>query len=160
MGGRQPLEICDIGCGKGRYLKRLVQDCLDNRYYASDVSFKVMEKITCVTEKKIGRLTNVAYETGQFDFVYVCEAFEHAMNIHGAFNELYRIVKPDGKLVIIDKPLEKLGQLELYEWEQWIDDKDIRRFTEECGGKLDIEESIPYENKADGLFRAWIITKR
>lgn len=160
IGGRQPLEICDIGCGKGRYLKRLVQDCPDNRYYASDISTEVMEKITYVTEKKVGSLTDIAFQTNQFDFVYTCEAFEHAINIHGAFKELYRIVKPGGKLVIIDKPLEKLGQLELYEWEQWIDDKDIKRFTEECGGKLEIEESIPYENKDNGLFRAWIITKR
>lgn len=156
----QPLEICDIGCGKGRYLKRLVQDCPDNRYYASDISDEVMKKITYVIEKKVGSLTDIAFQTNQFDFVYTCEAFEHAINIHGAFKELYRIVKPGGKLVIIDKPLEKLGQLELYEWEQWIDDKDIKRFTEECGGKLEIEESIPYENKDNGLFRAWIITKR
>lgn len=105
-------------------------------------------------------MTNIAYESDRFDFVYVCEAFEHAINIRGAFKELYRIVKPGGKLVIIDKPLEKLGRLELYEWEQWIDDKDIIRFTKECGGKLDIEESIPYENKDDGLFRAWIVTKK
>ena len=159
MGG-QPLEICDIGCGKGRYLKRLVQDCPDNRYYASDISDEVMKKITYVIEKKVGSLTDIAFQTNQFDFVYTCEAFEHAINIHGAFKELYRIVKPGGKLVIIDKPLEKLGQLELYEWEQWIDDEDIKRFTEECGGKLEIEESIPYENKDNRLFRAWIITKR
>ena len=34
MGGR--LAICDVGCGKGRYLKNLVIDCPNNDYYASE----------------------------------------------------------------------------------------------------------------------------
>ena len=59
----------------------------------------------------------------------------------------------------MDKPLEKLGQLEIYEWEQWIDDADIYKFTEECGGNLEIVKSISYENKDDGLFRAWVVRK-
>ena len=86
-----------------------MQDCPDNRYYASDISGEVI-KITYVIEK-VGNLTDIAFQTNQFDFVYTCEAFEHAINIHGAFKELYRIVKPGGKLVIIDKPLENLDNL-------------------------------------------------
>ena len=46
------LEICDVGCGKGRYLKRLVLDCPDNIYYASDISEKVMAYISCAKEKR------------------------------------------------------------------------------------------------------------
>ena len=88
-----------------------------------------MKKITYVIEKKVGSLTDIAFQTNQFDFVYTCEAFEHAINIHGAFKELYRIVKPGGKLVIIDKPLEKLGQLDfiIYTKELEENDCDIKR---------------------------------
>ena len=94
-----------------------------------------------------------------FDLVYICEAYEHAININAAFKELYRITKPGGKFIIIDKPIEKLGQLEIYEWEQWISDEDMIRFTKECGGELEIVKSVPYEGIDDGLFRAWIISK-
>ena len=104
-------------------------------------------------------MTNIGFYDNSFDLVYACESFEHAINIKAAFRELYRITKPNGKLIIIDKPIEKLGQLQIYEWEQWISDKDIESFADLCGGKLEIVKSIPYEDKDDGLFRAWIVTK-
>lgn len=154
------ITICDVGCGKGRYLKRLVEDCPDNDYYASDISEKVMAGIDYIKEKRLGSMTNIAYTDNSFDVVYACESFEHAVNLKSAFKELYRITKLGGKLAIIDKPVEKLGRLEIYEWEQWIDDKDISAYTEECGGRLEIVKSVPYENKDDGLFRAWIVTKK
>lgn len=153
------IKVCDMGCGKGRYLKNLVADYPENEYYAYDLSANVMESVSYVKEKRIGSLTNISYLDDSFDVVYACEAYEHAINIHGAFKELYRVTRTGGKFVIIDKPIEKLGQIELYEWEQWISDEDIRKFTNECGGKLTIQDSVPYEDKNDGLFRAWIITK-
>ncbi len=156
---RGRLSVCDVGCGKGRYLKRLVEDCPNNDYYASDISEKVMSDITYIKEKRLGSMTSINYSDNSFDFVYVCEAFEHAINLKGAFKELYRITKYGGKFVILDKPVEKLGQLEIYEWEQWISDSDMKNYTQECGGKLEIVESVSYENKNDGLFRAWIISK-
>ena len=154
-----PLQVCDIGCGKGRYLKRLVSDCPGNDYFASDISELVMASIDVVKEKRVGSMTNISYEDNSFNIVYACESFEHAISLKAAFREMYRITKPGGKLVIIDKPLEKLGQLEIYEWEQWISDEDMKAFTSECGGTIEIVNSVPYENKDDGLFRAWIITK-
>ena len=154
------LAVCDVGCGKGRYLKRLVKDCPDNDFYAFDISQKVMANVDYIKEKRFGSMTNIAYADNSFDIVYACESFEHAINIKAAFYELYRITKPGGKLVIIDKPIEKLGRLEIYEWEQWISNSDIESFTKECGGTLEIVKSVPYENKDDGLFRAWIVCKR
>ncbi len=154
------LKICDFGCGKGRYLKKLVRDFPNNEYFAYDLSETVMMNIDCVATKDVGSLTNIKYENELFDFAYICEAFEHAINLKGAFKELYRVIKQGGSFVIIDKPIEMLGQLELYEWEQWIRDDDIKSFTSECGGELEIIKSVPYENKNDGLFRAWIVKKK
>ena len=48
-GGR--LQICDVGCGKGRYLKRLFTDLPNNDYYASDISEQVMAKVDVVKSK-------------------------------------------------------------------------------------------------------------
>lgn len=62
-----------------------MQDCPNNHYYGSDLSEEVMKDISCTVEKKVGSLTNIAYESDRFDFVYACEAFEHVINIHGAF---------------------------------------------------------------------------
>ena len=62
-------------------------------------------------------------------------------------------------VIILDKPIDKLGQLDIYEWEQWVDDEKIKELTNECGGSLEVIRSVPYENKDDGLFRAWVIKK-
>lgn len=99
--------MCDAGCGKGRYLKRLTKEFPDNEYYAFDISEKVMSDVDIVKEKRLGSLTSIPYQDERFDIVYTCEALEHAINIHSAFKELFRIVKNDGKLIIIDKPIEK-----------------------------------------------------
>lgn len=153
------IKVLDVGCGKGRYLKRLAKDIPQNEYYAVDISMNVMKGISCVKEKKQGSLTKIPYENDSFDFIYTCEAYEHAINLRGAFRELYRCTKKGGQMVIIDKPIEKLGQLKITEWEQWISDTDIKKYAEECGGDLQIVRSLSYENKEDGLFRAWIVNK-
>lgn len=110
-------------------------------------------------EKRVGSLTNIPYEDGRFDYIYVCEALEHALNIEASIQECLRILRPKGMLLIIDKPVEKLGKLQIQDWERWIDDKQIREIASEAGAKIDIVQSVPYEGKDDGLFRAWILQK-
>lgn len=53
-----------------------------------------------------------------------------------------------------------LGNLKLYEWEQWISNDDMEKFAIECKCTMEVVPSIAYENeKNDGLFRAWILKK-
>lgn len=153
------LKVCDVGCGKGRYLKRLKEIFPNNHYYASDISERVIQKIDFIDNLKIGQMTNLPFNDDSFDFVYSCEAFEHAINLKGAFNEMHRVTKKNGIFLILDKPVEKLGQLDIYEWEQWINDADIIKWSKELNCKLDIINSVSYDDKDDGLFRAWIMRK-
>lgn len=69
------------------------------------------------------------------------------------------MLKPNGRIIIIDKPIEKLNGRKLFDYEQWIDDGVIRRFCKEQNGTLNINENVPYEGNEDGLFRAWILRK-
>lgn len=157
--GKGKVKILDAGCGKGRYIKRLLENATEEEFFALDLSENVMRNLPCNITKKQGKLTNIPYDDNYFDYVYACESYEHAINLEGAFKEIYRVLKLGGSMIIIDKPLEKLGKLSLYEWEQWIDDGDMEKYTEECGGTLEIVKSVAYEEKEDGLFRAWLIKK-
>ena len=148
---------CDVGCGKGRYTINLLQQLPDNSYHAVDLSKKVIENLPQEIEKRQGSLTNIPYEDNFFDYVYVIEALEHAIHIEGAIQELWRVTKQGGKIVIIDKPIEQLGKLKIEEWEQWIDSRQIKKFVDCHGGKLQIIKSVRYENRDDGLFSAWVI---
>ncbi len=158
LGGGQ--RILDVGCGKGNYLRRLVGEFPSNSFYALDISDKVMQSIDFVKEKRTGSITSIPYCSSFFDIVYICEALEHSIWLKGALRELYRITKSGGIIIIIDKPVEKQGTLQLDEFEQWINDKSIAAFVEERDADLQIKKSVPYEGKDDGLFRCWIIRKK
>ena len=164
MSEKEPISalvVCDVGCGKGRYLKNLVEDIPENDYYAVDLSETVMREIDCVKEKRSGRLTNIPYPDDMFDVTYTCEAIEHAIHLEGALRELLRVTRPGGVVVVVDKPEEKLGALQIDPWEQWVNDADMRDFADSHGAALEIIPSISYENgRDDGLFRAWILRKQ
>ena len=50
--------------------------------------------------------------------------------------------------------------LEIDDMEQWISDDSVRKVAKELYCKLDIVENIQYEDdRQDGLFRAWILSK-
>lgn len=148
------LKILDIGCGKGRYLKNLIKDMPMNNYYAVDISEKVMKNIEGI-EKRKGTLTNIPYPDNTFDIVYSCEALEHAIDIKSSINEMARVTKPEGKIIILDKNIEKLGALEIGDWEQWFDEKELSDIMNMYCSKVEIVKNVPYENKSDELFCGW-----
>ena len=158
MSGGAGLRVLDAGCGKGRYLKNLVEDMPGNRYAGIDISEKTMEFFDKATaEKKQGTLTNIPYESGCFDMVYACESLEHAVDIENALREMARVAKSGGKLIVLDKNAEALGRLEIGEWEQWFDVNGLKEMMLRYCTEVTVQPQIPYEGKqADGLFCAWI----
>ncbi len=154
------LKVLDAGCGKGRYLKNLLQDEPENRYYAVDLSESVMEFIKEEQiDKKQGSLTNIDYPDDYFDVVYTCEALEHAIDIRSAIKELTRVTKDGGKIVIIDKNKEELGRMEIGEWEVWFDADELKKTMSEYCSSVTVINKIEYEHKKeDKLFLAWLGT--
>ena len=153
------LTILDAGCGKGRYLRNLLDDRASASLFASDLSDAVMSALPGKIEKRQGSLLRLPYADGAFDLTYTVEALEHAVHIDGALRELLRVTKPGGTLIIIDKNARKVGRLELPDWEQWFDLKSLAEKLEELGCEVQIVNNVPYEGKADGLFAAWIAKK-
>ena len=65
-------------------------------------------------------MTELPFEDGFFDGAYATESLEHAVEIDRAVGEICRVVKPGGRIVIIDKNAEQWGRLETPEWEKWF----------------------------------------
>lgn len=156
----ETLRVLDVGCGKGRYLKNLLQDEPGNKYYAVDLSKKVMESIAAEQiSKKQGSLTKIDYPDDYFDVVYTCEALEHAIDIKNAVKELARVTRDGGKIVIIDKNKKELGRMEIGEWEVWFDADELKGIMSEYCSSVTVMDMIEYEHKKeDQLFLAWIGT--
>lgn len=155
---KSELNILDVGCGKGRYLKRLIEEFPNNHYYAVDLSLPVMEFINLPgVEKTQGTLTEIPYEDEYFDVVYACEALEHAVDIKSAVREMCRVVKRGGMVVIVDKNKDMLGYFPIEEWEQWFDESELRNELLLYCVDVEVIREIPFDDmSANGLFYSWI----
>lgn len=153
-------RILDMGCGKGRYLVNLAQDFPANAYYASDLSLSVMKYIPLRDiEKRQGSLTNIPFEADYFDMAYTCEALEHSIDVRSAIRELCRVVKPGGKVAVVDKNKDMLGYFEIEEWEQWFDETELKEELLKYCVSVEVKKEISFDNTpANGLFYCWIGT--
>lgn len=154
MGNR---NVCDIGCGKGRFAKCLLEDIDEIQIDCVDLSEKVMSYIKADVNKKQGTLTMLPYEDEVFDAVYTVEALEHTLIPENALREMFRVVKPGGKVIVIDKPKDALSKMLIDEWEQYFEDELFQDFARENHCTLNINRE--FENCDAGLYRMWTLTK-
>lgn len=150
-------KICDVGCGKGRFAKSLKEDFKELNITCVDLSTKVMEYIDVDVEKKQGSLTCIPEETGTFDVAYTIEALEHTIIPENALEELYRIVKPGGKIIVIDKTKSTQQKMLIDEWEQYFDDSLFEKFSEKHGCGLSITKE--FDGFEPEFFGMWVLQK-
>lgn len=154
-------SILDLGCGKGRYTKKLVAKYPNKKFHCVDISEKLFDSLEFDSENKVGTILNIPYLDNSFDCVFACEALEHCIDLDNAIKEMTRILKPNGKLIIIDKNIKSLGQLELADFEQWFGEKDLCKKLENKGFTVKVKSNLKYEDgRKDGLFSAWIGVKK
>ena len=151
-------RVLDVGCGKGRYLKLLKEDVANCQWYAVDLSDYLMKELFDRTiDKRIGTLTNIPYEDDYFDLTYTCEALEHAIDINNAVCEMARVTRQGGKIIIVDKNIEKLGTLDIGAWEQWFEENTLKDIMYKYCSDIHVYKDMDYENKhSDGLFYVWV----
>ena len=154
-------RILDAGCGKGRYSALLRQHFSKARITALDISAEMLRHVPAGIETVQDGMLKMPFAEGSFDAVICVEALEHAVLTDVALAELVRVLRPGGRLVIIDKNREKQGALETESWEEWFDPQQILQSLHELGMSAQAEY-IPYDQhrKADGLFICWKGTKR
>lgn len=151
-------KILDLGCGKGRYLKNLLEEGLENQYYGVDISQNVMKDlaqypITC----KVGTLTNIPFEENIFSVVYTCEALEHAIDFQSAIKEMARVTKRNGLIIVIDKNDQSYGMLEVGDWEQWPNEDGLKEIMLKYCTEVTVKHGLKYDGIVNsGLFTAWI----
>jgi malonyl-CoA O-methyltransferase len=155
FGNLENKKILDAGCGKGRFamkIKKLYSSC---EVHGVDISEELLKEAPDSIIKKKGSILNLPYNSEVFDGVFCIEALEHTIQTEKAIEELCRVLKDNGRIIIIDKNIEKLGRMEITDFEQWFDKGKVKNILEKYCKDVKVEE-INYDNHgADGLFLAW-----
>jgi len=153
-------NVADIGCGKGRFARIIQEREPSAKIVAVDLAEAMLAYAPSTMLRCSASMTALPIATSSCDGAYATESLEHAIDIPAAVAELCRIVKPGGRIAIIDKNLAAWGRLETPEWERWFDRKELERLLSRHCREVTSREISYWEDVApDGLFLAWLAIK-
>jgi len=150
-------RVLDAGCGKGRFGRALLGEFPGARIHGLDIALAMLRFVVQPLMPCAGSLTSLPYADGSFDCLYATESLEHAVDIESAVAELCRVVKPGGRIVIIDKNKDHWGRLETPEWERWFGQRELEDLlSRHCRSVKSRPISYWEDVDPDGLFLVWI----
>jgi ubiquinone/menaquinone biosynthesis C-methylase UbiE len=153
-------RIADAGCGKGRFARLVKQADPSRTVVALDLSEAMLQYADRDLARTTASMTAIPLASASCDGAYATESLEHAIDIEGAVAELCRIVRPGGKILIIDKNAEHWGRFKTPEWEKWFDRHEIERLLKRHCRKVESRFISYWEDvEPDGLFIAWLAEK-
>ncbi len=100
-------KILDVGCGTGELAHSLAEDFKAAKVHGIDLSETMIEKARAKEFKenidfRVGDVEQLPYEDNTFDVITCSHSFHHYPNKEKAMAEMYRVLKPNGRLMIID----------------------------------------------------------
>lgn len=158
--GIAPLEdgsrVLDAGCGKGRFAVHVKSAWPRASVVALDLATAMVRCAPPELGRVAGSMLELPFPDAVFDAVYATESLEHAVVIEAAVGELCRVLKPGGRLVIIDKNARQWGRLETPPWEKWFREEDLVRLLRRHCRRAECRPISYWEDVApDGLFLCW-----
>ncbi|KAG4105507.1 methylase [Neocallimastix lanati (nom. inval.)] len=114
---KEPFKnFLDMGCGTGNTIESLIKNYPDAHYTGIDIAEKMIE----VAKKKVqnenvefvvGDSENLPFEDNKFDVILCKESIHHYPNPEKFFNEAYRVLRPNGRLIIVDMNVNAVTRL-------------------------------------------------
>jgi malonyl-CoA O-methyltransferase len=126
-------RVLSVGCGGGPYLRALHARTSGADLWGVDISEEVLESLPAGITTRRATALNLSFADGTIDVVLCVEALGHTMRIERAIDEMCRVLRPGGKIVIIDKNVRYLRQRRIDVWERWFEPDDIAGLlTQRC----------------------------
>ncbi len=102
---RKGARILDAGCGTGNLLFYMHKKRKDIKLYGIDVSDKMLEIAGSKVKKVVLKKTSVEkfeFRKNYFDYIFSVDAFHHYSKPGIAMKNFLKVLKKNGKLVVID----------------------------------------------------------
>ncbi len=152
--------IADVGCGKGRFARIIHEKYPSAHICAIDIAEAMLTHVPAGIHRVAAAMTDLPLSSGSCDGAYATESLEHAVDIPKAVEELCRIVKPGGRIAIIDKDIKAWGRLETPPWEHWFARAELEKLlSRHCEAVSSKPISYWEDVEPDGLFLAWLAVK-
>jgi SAM-dependent methyltransferase len=106
--------ILDAGCGGGKTINKLAQLSPQGKIYAIDYSPDMVKFSKKINKALIAQnraeiieasVEKMNFEDNFFDLVTAFETYYFWSNLPIAFKEIYRVLKPEGKLLLVNELL-------------------------------------------------------
>jgi malonyl-CoA O-methyltransferase len=150
----------DVGAGKGRFARVLKEQHPAAQIVCFDLALEMLRRVDGNLLTCAGSMTTLPFATASFDGVYATESLEHAVDIEAAIAEMCRVLKPGGRLVIIDKNAEHWGKLKTPAWERWFHRAELEKLLGRHCSQVESRFISYWEDvPPDGLFLAWLAVK-
>lgn len=150
-------RLLDAGCGKGRFARVLLGEYPGALIHGMDIALAMLRFVEAPLMPCAGSLTSLPYADESFDCLYATESLEHAVDIEGAVAEFCRVVKPGGRIVVIDKNKDHWGRFKTPEWERWFGQRELEGLLgRHCRSVTSRPISYWEDVDPDGLFLVWI----
>ena len=135
-------------------LEQAIQTVLGGEIY---ISPEMLKHVPAGIHTRAGSMTALPFEDAWFDAAYATESLEHAVEIDVAVAEICRVVKPGGRIAIIDKNAAHFGKLKTPQWERWFDRKELERLLRRSCRDVHSQFISYWEDvEPDGMFLAWL----
>jgi ubiquinone/menaquinone biosynthesis C-methylase UbiE len=150
-------RVLDAGCGKGRFARVLAERYPGASIAGLDLAEAMLRSLPESVAPVAGSLTALPFRDAAFHCAYATESLEHAVDIERAVAELCRVVRPGGRILIIDKNADHWGRLKTPAWERWFGRKELEKMLKRHCAKVSSRPISDWADVApDGLFLAWL----
>ena len=99
-------DLLDCGCGTAPMISLLYEKYPQKHYTGIDLTPKMIEAARAKNMEGVtfivGDCENLPFEENSFDAVICCQSFHHYPNVQDFFNSVYRVLKPNGRLILRD----------------------------------------------------------